>query len=591
MPWFAVQGYDGFGDSFAATPVQAWDTVLQFGDIWNRQTGRHSLKAGGEYRRYIWPMWGFFQNRGFYQFTNGFTTQTATNDGTGAALASLLLGLPAVKQRQAGIPEMDLRQSYLDGFFQDDWRVTNSTTLNLGVRYEFATPLADVKNPNSNLIFQDGKPYAFIGGQLGMPRGLMYPNYRNIAPRIGIAHVVPGRFGFVVRGAFGMFYTPINMNTFCNQRHVPPLVFAETQQSDNFTPSLQGFDFGSAVLGVTTISFASADPHPDSQYVNQWSFSLQKALPSNVVVEVGYQGTRGFHLQRAHLINNAQPGAGPIGPRRPYPKVSFLPGTVFPPDFPVVNSTFPVSAMNMLENSARSWYDAGWIDVRRRFSHGLTFLSNYTFAKSMTDAPDFRSAMDEAAIPQDNSNLRAEKGLACDIRHRFVASFVYDIPSAKSSPVLQRLTTGWSLATVYQVQSGFPFTISVFGDTANAGTLLGENPVRANSTGQPVFPEGTQTTAQWFNKAAFAAPPAFQFGNVGRNTVTGPGMQLLDFAVTRQFRMTERAALQVRAEFFNALNHTNLGMPNRFVNTPQFGTVTMAMHPGRQLQFGARVTF
>jgi hypothetical protein len=133
-----------------------------------------------------------------------------------------------------------------------------------------------------------------------------------------------------------MFYTPINMNTFCNQRHVPPLVFAETQQSDNFTPSLQGFDFGPAVLGVTTISFASADPHPDSQYVNQWSFSLQKALPSNVVVEVGYQGTRGFHLQRAHLINNAQPGAGPIGPRRPYPRLAFcrarcfrrFPGTV-----------------------------------------------------------------------------------------------------------------------------------------------------------------------------------------------------------------------------------------------------------------------
>jgi hypothetical protein len=591
MPWFAVQGYDGFGDSFAATPVQDWDTVLQFGDILNRQMGRHSLRVGGDFRRFIWPMWGFFQNRGFYQFTNGFTTQTATNDGTGAALASLLLGLPAVKQRQAGIPQMDLRQSYVDGYIQDDWRVTNSTTLNLGLRYEFVTPLADVQNPNSNLIFQDGKPYAFIGGQLGMPRGLMYPNYRNFAPRLGIAHVVPGRFGFVVRGAYGIFYSPIDMNTFCNQRHVPPLVFAETQQSDNFNPSLQGFNFGAAVLGQTTISFASVDPHPDSQYVNQWSFSLQKALPASVVLEVGYQGTRGFHLQRAHLINNAQPGPGPIGPRRPYPKISFLPGTVFPADFPVANTTFPVSAMNMLENSARSWYDAGWIDVRRRFSHGLTFLSNYTFAKSLTNAPDFRSPMDEAAIPQDNSNLNAEKGLACDIRHRFVASFVYDLPGSKSSPMLQRLTTGWSLASVYQVQSGFPFTISVFGDTANAGTLLGENPVRANATGQPLFPGGTHTTGEWFNPAAFATPPAFQFGNVGRNTVTGPGMQLLDFAVTRQFRMTERTALQFRAEFFNALNQTNLGMPNRFVNTPQFGTVTMAMHPGRQVQFGARVTF
>lgn len=589
MPWFAVQGYDGFGDSFAATPVQDWDTVLQFGDIWNHQMGRHALKAGGDFRRFIWPMWGFFQNRGFYQFTNGFTTQTATNDGTGAALAGFLLGLPAVKQRQAGIPAMDLRQSSVDGFIQDDWRVTNNTTLNFGVRYEFSTPLADVANPNSNLIFKDGQPYAFIGGQLGMPRGLIYANNHNFAPRFGFAHVVPGRYGFVVRGAYGIFFTPVNMNTFCNQRHVPPLVFAETQQSDNFTPSLQGFDFALASLGKTTISFASADPHPAAQYVNQWSFSLQKALPGSVVVEAGYQGTRGLHLQRAHLINNAQPGPGPIGPRRPFPKISFLPGTEFPADFPVTSTTFPVSAINRLENTARSWYNAGWVDARRRFSHGLTFLANYTYAKSLTDAPDFRAAMDESAIPQNNSDLFAEKGLACDIRHRFAASAVYELPGWRSNAALQRLTSNWSLATVFQVQSGFPFTVSVFGDTANAGTLLGENPIRANVTGQPLFPQGTQTTAEWFNTAAFAAPPAFQFGNAGRNTVPGPGMQLLDFALTRQFRMTENAALQFRAEFFNALNHTNLGTPNRFVNTPQFGTITMAMHPGRQIQFALRL--
>jgi len=591
MPWFAVQGYDGFGDSFAATPVQDWDTMLQIGDIWNRQIGRHSLKVGGDFRRYFWPMWGFFQNRGFYQFTNGFTSQTATNDGTGTGLASFLLGLPVVKQRQAGIPKMDLRQSYVDGFIQDDWRVTNSTTLNFGVRYEFATPLADVLAPNSNLIFINGKPHAFVGGQLGMPRGLVEPNLHNFAPRFGFAHVVPGRFGFVIRGAYGVFYTPVNMNTFCNQRHVPPLVFAETQQSDNFTPSLTGFNFGDAVLGKTTISFAAADPHSPAQYVNQWSFSLQKALPGSIVVEAGYQGTRGFHLQRAHLINNAPPGAGPIGPRRPFPKISFLPGTVFPDDFQMTSSTFPVSGINMLENTARSWYDAGWIDARRRFSRGLTFITNYTYAKSLTNAPDFRSPMDESAIPQDNSNLSLEKGLACDIRQRFVASVVYDLPGSKMNKTLEYLSSGWSLATVYQVQTGFPFTISVFGDTANAGTLLGENPVRANSTGEPVFPEGTRTTSAWFNPAAFAAPPAFQFGNVGRNTVEGPGMQLLDLALTREFRMSERFALQFRAEFFNALNQTNLGTPNRFVNTPQFGTITMAMHPGRQIQFGTRVTF
>ncbi len=591
MPWFAVQGYDGIGDSFAATPVQDWDTVLQIGDILNRQLGRHALKLGGDFRRFIWPMWGFFQNRGYYQFTNGFTTRTATNDRTGAALASFLLGLPVVKQRQAGIPVMDLRQSYVDGFVQDDWRATHNTTVNLGLRYEFSTPLADVSHPNSNLIFQNGRPYAFVGGELGMPRGLMYPNYWNLAPRVGFAHVVQGRFGFVVRGAYGLFFTPIDMNTFCNQRHVPPLVFAETDQSDNFTSSLTGFNFAPAALGVTTISFASADPHSPPEYINQWSFSIERTLPAKAVLEVGYQGSRGIHLQRAHLINNALPGPGPIGPRRPYSKISFLPGTVLPSNVNVVSLTFPVSAINWLENTAQSWYDAGWVDVRRRFDRGLTFLANYTYAKSLTNAPDFRSPMDESAIPQNNNDLNAEKGLACDLRHRLTASVVYDWPGWKNGLWVERFTSGWSLATVFQAESGYPFTISVFGDTANSGTLLGENPIRANATGQPVFPAGTRRAAEWFNPAAFVVPPAYQFGNVGRNTVEGPAMQLLDLAVTREFRLNEAMRFQFRAELFNALNHTNLGTPNRFVNTPQFSTITMAMHPGREIQLSGRVTF
>ncbi|PYV22586.1 MAG: hypothetical protein DMG24_16210 [Acidobacteria bacterium] len=139
---------------------------------------------------------------------------------------------------------MDLRSWYTDGFIQDDWRVTEATTLNFGLRYEYATPLADVLNPNSNLIFKDGKPFAFIGGQLGSPRGLIYSNTHNFAPRVGFAHQARGRLNFVVRGAYGIFFTPVDMNTFCNERHVPPLVFAETGQSDNFIPGLTGFDFG-----------------------------------------------------------------------------------------------------------------------------------------------------------------------------------------------------------------------------------------------------------------------------------------------------------------------------------------------------------
>jgi hypothetical protein len=593
-PSFNVQGYSPMGDSFVATPMHAWDTILEARDLLSWQVGRHSLRFGGSYRHFIWPMWGFFQNRGFYQFTSGFTTQTATNDGTGSALASFLLGLPAVKQRQAGIPQMQLRQWYADAFVQDSFQLTRNTTIQLGLRYEYMSPLRDIRYANTNLVFQDGKPFVFVGGQQGFPAGLMYPHKLNFAPRLGVSHNVP-RYGVVLHAAFGIFYTPVDMNTWCNQRHNVPYVFPETQQSDNFTPAAgivaSHFNFGQPVLGQTTVSFAAFDPHAPPQYIKQWSLSVEKSLGSETTLELGYLGSRGVNLQRSHLINNAPPGPGAIGPRRPFTTLSFLPGTVLPDGINVANTTFPVSGINLLENSARSWYDAGYANVRRRFSRGWTFLANYTFAKSLSDAPDFRSPMFESAIPQNNRDLSLEKGPSCDIRHRFALSTVFDLPALRETGPLGALTRGWHLSAVYQAQSGFPFTISVFGDTANAGTLLGENPVRANYTGLPVFGPGTRTSDMWFNPAAFSTPAAFTFGNVGRNTIYGPGLRKLDLALHREFVVTEKMRFQFRAEFFNALNHTNLGTPNRFVNTPQFGTITEAATPGREVQLGMRISF
>jgi hypothetical protein len=381
------------------------------------------------------------------------------------------------------------------------------------------------------------------------------------------------------------------MNTWCNQRHNVPYVFPETNQSDNFIPSINTFNFAPPVLGKTVVSFAAFDPHAPAQYIQQWSASVEKSLGKETTVEIGYLGSRGFHLQRSHLINNALPGAGAIQPRRPYKTLAFIPGTELPTDVNVQSTKFPVSGINLLENTARSWYDAGYVNLRRRYARGFSVLANYTWAKSLSDAPDFRSPMFESAIPQDNNNLAAEKGPACDIRHRFALSAVYDVPSLSRWSATRALTKDWHLSTVYQAQSGFPFTISVFGDTANAGTLLGENPIRANSTGQPIFPSGTRNSTLWFNPAAFASPAAFTFGNVGRNSVYGPGLQTLDLAIYRGFSLTERARLEIRGEFFNALNHTNLGTPNRFVNTPQFGTITEAATPGREIQLGARISF
>src|SRR6185437_4998747 len=251
----------------------------------------------------------------------------------------------------------------------------------------------------------------------------------------------------------------------------------------------------------------------------------------------------------------------------------------------------PVSTINLLENTAQSWYDAGYVSLRHRYAHGLSLLANYTFAKNLSNAPDFRSPMFESAIPQNNNNLDAEKGPACDIRDRFVLSGVYDIPAWSDSRLTSILTKSWRFSTLYQGQSGYPLTISVFGDTANAGTALGENPIRANATGQPVFTHGTRNANEWFNTAAFAAPAAYTFGNVGRNSVYGPGMQSLDFALVRSFPVKEHIAFEARGEVFNSMNHVNLDTPNRFVNTAGFGTITDAMTPARQIQLSARLSF
>jgi len=576
--------------------MHAWDTLIEGRDSLTLQTGKHTLKFGGVYQRYIWPMWGFFQNRGYYQFTNGFTAQTLTNDGTGSALASFLLGMPVVRQRQAGVPQMNLRQWYADAYAQDTWRISSSTTINYGLRYEYMSPLWDVTYTNSNLLFNGGVPSPFIGGQNGYPRGLMYPNRVDFAPRLGLAQSF-APLGLVWHVAYGVFYTPVDMNTWCNQRHNVPYVFSETAQSDNYTPNaaIANYNFTQPILGKTVVSFTAMNLHPSPQYIQQWSTSFEKSLGQKTTIEVGYLGSGGWHLQRAHLINNAQPGPGLIQPRRPVTSMSFVPGTTLPSTVQIFNQSnplnTPVSSINLLENSAQSWYDAGYATFRHRYAQGFTVVANYTYAKSLSNAPDFRSPMYESAIPQNNSNLSAEKGPACDIRHRFVFTGVLDVPGVKSSPWLEAATNGWRLSSIYQIQTGYPLTISVFGDTANAGTALGENPIRANATGQPIFTSGTRNANEWFNTAAFAAPSAYTFGNAGRNSVPGPGMQSLDFALVRVFGITEDVRFDLRGEVYNSLNKVNLDTPNRFVNTANFGTITGAMNPARQLQLSARLSF
>jgi hypothetical protein len=602
LPQFNVQGFQPFGDSLLCTPCKYDNVQVQAGERMALVAGSHSLSFGGNVRRFRWDMLGFFQNRGYFQFTPALTSAYGLNDGTGQALASFLLGLPALAQRQAGLPSMNMRQTGADGFIQDEWRVHRDLTLNLGLRYEFQTPLRDVRKILTNLVWNEsGQPTVFVGGQQGYPKGLVYPDKNNFAPRFGISYN-PGGGRSVVRAGYGIFYEYPEMNLWCNQVHNVPLVFPEIVQSSSITPAMQGFGFDPPVLGRTLVAFTAMDPHARTPMVHQASANVQRQVGDNLMFEAGYVGAWGRNLDRARLVNNAPPSPAPLRPRRPVQTISFVPGTVLPDSVPVVSLTFPVGPINLLENTGRSSYNAQYVVARQRLANGLSFLANYTYAHSSSDSPSFRSPAMEPEVPQDSFNLENEWGPAgCDIRHRFVASVIYQLPygatgkAARSgwAKAARLLFGGWQIAGIVQAQSGFPFTISVFGDTANAGSLLNVHPVRANVVPgvSPYLPRSDRSADRWFNTAAFTTPPAFTFGNAGRNSVYGPGLKKVDVALQRTFALQSGRALEFRTEVFNLFNWTNYGTPERFVNTPQFGSITMAATSSRQVQFVGRLRF
>jgi len=601
LPRFDIQGYDPIGDSLLCTPCRYWNNNFQIGERVTWSLGAHSVRFGGDARRFVWDMLGFFQNRGYFQFTSPITSRTSLADGTGDPLASFLLGTPALAQRQAGTPSMNMRQTTYDAFVQDDWRITSSFTLNAGLRYELQTPLHDIHKILTNLDFSNGAPVAFVGGQSGYPAGLVYTDKNNIAPRVGFAWA-PNSAKNVVRAGAGIFYAYPDMNLWCNQVHNVPLVFPEIQTNNAATPAINTFGFAPPVLGRTLVGFTAIDTHLQIPRIRQASVSFERQLGSHTMMQVGYLGAWGSNLDRSRLVNNAKPGPGGVQPRRPNQTISFVPGTdlgPLPAGVTVQSLTFPVGPINLLESTGRSSYNSFWVLGKRTFSSGLGFLASYTYADSMTDAPAFRSPANEAEVPQNSFDPEADWGPSgCDIRHRFVSSVIYKVPvsasggSSTAGKVAHAVFGGWQASLIYQWQSGFPFTISVFGDTANAGALLNVNPIRANVVPgvSPELPGDQRSADMWFNTAAFTTPAPFTFGTATRNSVWGPSLSKADLALDRAIP-TGVVQLHFRVEAFNLLNTVNYGTPNRFVNTPQFGSITEAATAARQIQFVVRATF
>jgi len=406
------------------------DNTFQFYDNVSWIKGRHSIKFGGglywiQYNRFEAP-----NNLGRFQFTNGFTTRTASSDGTGDALASMLLALPATSSRSVGPSRIDGRQRTETLYIQEDFHVAPKVTINLGLRYELAAPMNDAhqqmasidysKVPSPQAIFASGKTgfynaTLFVCGQSGYPDGCAYTDKNNFAPRLGVVWSATKKT--VIKAGGGIFYANNDANPLFRLAAGLPDNIAQTLSSNNFVPQYHNLSpFGANIVGPVQIQAAGIDINQRSSYSAQWNLSVQHELARGTVLEVGYLATMGIKLEQNVQPNNANPGLTAVDPRRPYLGVQYAPGIQFPSYITVVGNTVPVGQINYLPHSAQSKYESLFARLEKRFSRGISFLSSYTWSKAITNAPQFRNAGgvngNENSPPQDSYNLAAERSLA-----------------------------------------------------------------------------------------------------------------------------------------------------------------------------------
>jgi len=601
--------------------AQARDNVYQIWDVFAWQKGRHSIKLGGEFDAFQYVRFEYADPLGSLTFASGYTNATAAapkaGDKSGDATATALLGLPSAATRTLGPSRIDGRQQNYAGFAQDDIRLASNLTVNAGLRYEVSPPLHDIRSQMASIdfstapspvdIFATGKqgiysPTLFVCGKDGYPTGCATTRWHNFSPRVGLAWSVNSRT--VIRAGAGLYYGTQDDNTLLKTAQTLPTTYAQTLTFNAYVPQNPGLNvFAPAIVGGQAIQAAALDPRQGTPYSPQWSFNVQHSLTPNTVLEVGYLGTAGVHLEQNVQVNNSLPG--PTA-KRPYFGLMLAPAVQAALAFPMSSSVVPVTTINYFPHSAQSNYHALTSRLEHRFTAGFSLLSSFTWSKAITNAPQYRNAGgitgDENSPPQNSFDLAADRSLAYfNSKFRWVTSSVYDLPFGKGHRMLATgapaaILGGWQLSGILQMQSGFPYTINYKGDPINIGGGSGGILVRPNyvlgPNGMPVDPNlssSVRSTAEWFNTAAFVQP-VLAFGNVGRNTMIGDGLTNIDATLARVFRLAERATLQFRAEFFNAANHSNYNLIGRIVNDPTFGIVQNQLPP-RQIQFALKIGF
>ncbi len=542
--------------------------------------GAHLIKFGGEYRH----------TRSDRETAN-LTDPQFVFDGRFAVnpYADFLLGLPA-RMNQGSLRVNGIRSHALAAYFQDDWKVRSNLTLSLGMRYEPLLPFFDSRDQMSvfrpgmrSQVYSSAPEGLVYVGDPGIPRSGIANDWNNIGPRFGFAWSPFRKAKTSIRGGYGLFYDfPVmhQLSSFANTQpfSVQLQVNEPRSFSDPFGGAASPFPYKPPQTPEERRNFRyvlpvvvgeSLAPNLGTAYMQQWNFNIQQEAIQGIVFTAAYVGSKGTGFSILRDLNTAlyRPGAtgANVDQRRPY-----SPGVL--------------GSISSYEPLGFSSYHALQLTVNKRFAKGYSVLANYTWARSIDNG-----SVDAFGGAQDHNNWRPEKGLSdFDLRHRFVTSFLWELPAPKSGAG-KWLLGGWQLNGIFTLSSGRPFNVVSGTDRA----FTGAGTQRPNLTGDPHLDPGRpkdDLIRQYFLPSAYALPPVGSFGNSGRNTLIGPGAYNLDSSVFRLFPLTERIRLQFRGEFFNTLNHANLFNPVSSLAAPNVGRIQAAAAP-RILQFGLRLTF
>jgi outer membrane receptor protein involved in Fe transport len=552
IPVFSIPGYMGLGNS--GTNWFQQDTTWQGADSFTYTHGPHTIIIGAELRKLITARQAI--NNPLGQFTFGSTY-------TGNAAADFMLGLP-INDTTPGQQVRNKVAEWRDGFFVvDNWQATKKLTLNLGLRYELPTVPYTV---NGYATILNRQQTALIPSNPPQPGfELTGPNHKDFAPRLGFAYRLTNRT--VLRGGYGIYYNPNQTNTFTFLSSNPPFSKTTTYNSGTKSPTLSlssPMPAGSLKkAGLPNV--ISPNPYLPTAYMNQWSFDVEQSLWRNAALDVQYLGSRSVHLDRSFFDNTPLPGPGSVASRRPNPNFAVI---------------------RIIQNDEIASYNGLSVVLRQRMNRGLTLLASYTWSHAL----DVTTDSNGGGAPMNPYNWRADYGNSnWDVRHRFVASFNYQLPffSSSQNAVVRQALGGWQTNGIVTLQTGFPFTVTQPNDIANTG--VGNQ--RPYLVAKPKDNCGDGHLQGCIDASAFALPAPYTYGNARRNLLYGPGLYNVDFSAFKNFRIGEVSQLQFRAEFFNLLNTPAFSNPNAVLTTSSFGTITSTKRDNREIQFGLKLMF